>query len=240
MKYFINIWFLVSFWNCFSQNSYSLEPREYKKIHFVYEKKSNFYFDEKGIYADTTLFRVEFPKVRLIKIKHPKEGYQCGFISFSTIKADEESQKRLLGIIYHSCESYVGTYDLKKNITTIKAVRYDSEVIKLFNDVFDKGYSKFSYTIYIDYKRKLKRLEFPSITYEKTFNEEQKTLKQNSANVFYFYEKSGELMLTNVVSLNENLSKYITLGYVFDNNDFGLEKVSTIHVTYQLKSVSYE
>ena len=47
-------------------------------------------------------------------------------------------------------------------------------------------------------------------------------------------------MLTNVVSLNENLSKYITLGYVFDNNDFGLEKVSTIHVTYQLKSVSYE
>jgi len=240
MKFLLNILFLVSFWNCFSQNSYSAEPAAYKKIHFVYERKANFYFDENGIYADTTYCRIEFPRVRFVKTKHPKENHQCGFISFSTIKADEETAKRLLGIIYHSYESYVGIYDLKKNRTTIKAVRYDPEVKKLFNNIFDKSYSKFTYTIYIDYKRKIKTVEFPSVTYEKSFYEEQKKLRENSLNQIYFTEVRADLSFPNLVSLNENLSKYITFGYVFENNDFGLDKLSSIYGTYQLKSVSYE
>lgn len=238
MKYFLNILFLLSFCNCFSQNSYPAEPAAYKKMHFVYEAKSNLFFDEKGIYADTTLCRIAFPGVRFAKTKHPKEDYSCGFISF--LNMDEETKKKVMSMVYHGNESFVGTYDFKKNTTTIKAVRYDAEAKKLFNDVFNAKYSKFTYTIYLDYKKKLRTLEFPSITYERTFYEDQKKLKRNSVNQIYFIEERADLSFTNVVSLNENLSKLITFGYVLENNDFGLEKLSTTYVTIQLKSVSYE
>lgn len=236
MKYFVNILFLISFWSCFSQNDFPEAPKECKKIHFVYERKCNFYFDDKGIYADTTLCRIEFPGVKLIKTNHPKDGSQCGFISFSSM--DEKAKKSLKSDIYHAYESYVGTYDVKRNETTIKALRYDPEVKKLFNNVFNESYSKFSYTIYIDYKKKIKTLEFPAVTYEIPFYEEQTEIYLNSDTVGYCYVSKAKIK--NDVSLNQNLSKYITLGYIFANNDFGLEKMSSLYQTVQLKSVTYE
>ena len=89
--------------------------------------------------------------------------------------------------------------------------------------------------------KKLKTLEFPLVTYEKPFYEDQKKIRQNSLGEAYFKEvREDGSSVIGVVSLNENLSKLITFGYVFENNDFGLEKLSTNYVTYQLKSVSYE
>lgn len=112
-------------------------PKEVKKIHFTYELKSSFYFDEKGIYADTTIFKMKFPNLKLAKTSHPSEGYGCGFVPFSIM--DDETKKKVIGILYHSNEKFEGVYDFKRNKSTISAVRDNVDVKRLFKEIFKTG-----------------------------------------------------------------------------------------------------
>ncbi len=238
MKYFLNILFILIFCNCFSQDSAAKMPQKVKEIHFTYESKSSFYFDEKGIYADTTIFKLQFPKLRLAKTKHPKEDYTCGFLSF--LSMDEETKKRVVGILYHANEKFSGVYDYKRNKTTIKAVRDNAEVKKLFKEILKTSYSIFAYTIYLDYKNRIKTLDFPLVRYDLAFAKEQKKVEWNDNQSGSYQEIKENVLLTSIVESDENLPQQITLGFVFENNRYGIKKVSTVYGTYELTSITYE
>jgi len=238
MKCFLNFLVLFSFWNCFSQDSSPKITERTKEIHFTYQSKSSYYFDEKGIYADTTIFKMQFPKVKLAKAKHPKEGYTCGFLSFLSL--DDETKEKFIGIFYHANEKFKGVYDFKRNKSTIKAVRDDADVKKLFKEIFKTGYSTFAYTIYLDYENKIKTLDFPLTKYDLAFSKEQKKVEWIDSKSGSFKDIKDHFLLTSIVESDENLPKQITLGFVFENNNYGIKKVSTVHGTYELTSITYE
>ncbi|MDI9256049.1 hypothetical protein [Flavobacterium sedimenticola] len=238
MKLVINIWCIISFCNGFSQERFPAEPHNYKKIHFIYEKKSNIYYDEKGFYADTMFYKIKFPNLSFRKTTHPAEQYLCGFVLFTEL--DAESKEKMLSILYHSNESYVGTYDLETNKTIIKAERNDSEIKSLYEKLSKETYGRFRYTIFIDYEKKTKKTSYPAITHRKSFSEIIKSIQWLSDFEGSFKEVRNDVILTNYVNTNSNLPKVITLGYIFENNNFGINKVRTFYETIQLKSVSYE
>jgi hypothetical protein len=228
----------MSFWNCFSQDSFEKMPGQTKEIHFTYESKSSFYFDQQGIYADTIIFKMQLPNVKFAKTKHPKDGYFCGFLSF--LSMDKETQKKVMGILYHSNEKFKGVYDFKKNKSIIKAIRNDADVKKLFNEVFKTDYSAFAYTICLDYENKNKTLDFPLTKYDSVFAKEQKKINWIDNISGSFTDKKDNLLLTSTVESDKNLPKQITLGFVLENNNYGIKKVSTAYETYELTSITYE
>ncbi|WP_293891941.1 hypothetical protein [Flavobacterium sp.] len=242
MKYLLNIIFLISFWNCFSQNNYPSEPKEYKKIHFVYEQKSNYYLNESGVYADTLLLSFNFPKLKYTIVKNPNEPNTiCGFVPFSSFI--DEDRTRIIGSLYHTYQIFEGTYDAKKKKTKIKVIRDNKEirdeVKKYFNEY---KFPRFTYGIVINYKK-----EKDDGIYTSYFNQQEK--KEQKCVIVYEDERklSGyfkKVMINSVdtylVVTNKNLNDKITPAFFFTNSEFGIEKVNAFFSTYELKSVTYE
>lgn len=244
MKYFLNILFLVSFWNCFSQNSYPTEPKEYSKIHFVYEEKSNFYLDDKGVYADTLLIANDFPNLKYTKVKSPtKANAICGFVPYSDFAGQDK--RRIVSSLYHHYETYEGTYDVKKQKTKMKVTRENKEikekVKKYFNEYFEKVVHKFQ----IDYTRENQNIIYKTWSGMLGDKEERVEKKEvfnfNEEKLIGLYKIENQYVeLTNIVVFNKMLNTRITPETLFSNVIFGVEKIITLSSTYELKSVTYE
>lgn len=242
MKYIVNISLLFYFVNCFSQDSFQIEPKEFQKIHFVYEEKSNYYIDDRGVYADTLLFSFEFPKLKYIKVKSPINPNQtCGFINYERF-IDKEDKRKLIGSIYHNTQIYEGIYDAKKNKTTIKVRRdrKDESFIKVKN-YLNESLTGFQFDIKIDYEKSIVEWTFPSTSWRKKFDEVKcEIVFDDNKTSGYYIEKTPKFSMSNMIFLNKNLNNKITPEMLFTNNDFGIEKVETLFSTYRLKSVTYE
>ena len=61
-KFILTCLFLTSF--LFSQ--IAEKPQHFNKINFVYETKSNYNIENNGVYADTILFKIDFPHLKYI------------------------------------------------------------------------------------------------------------------------------------------------------------------------------
>ncbi|WP_447635489.1 hypothetical protein [Flavobacterium microcysteis] len=214
---------------------------EYTKAYFVYEKKSNYYIDEKGAYADTLLLKAEFPNLKFSMVKHPVDSAKTiGFIPLD--KFSREDKKELASSVYHTTELIEGVHDFKKNITQLTIRRDDANTKEVLNKYLDERYHKFKYKKTIDYNKQKIFIKFPSISHSKKFDTELKTIKfdANSKLWGYYREKHLNLLLDNFVLLKEGLDTKIVPGIIFPNNEFGVEKIATIHETIRLQSVTFE
>lgn len=238
MKYFLIYCFVFLPSLIFSQES---KPDGYSKIHFVYNKKANYHIDENGVFADTVLLKFDFPAIKYTLRRSPNDVKSIvGFVPLKDF--DKESKAKLSSTIYHTVEKIHGTYDLKKNTTTLRISRNDEDAKKVLKNFFQEGYHSFDYTISIDYQKKMWRCKYPLISYKYKFNEILRTINffnENKTEGSYLVKRKT-LVLDNLVYLDEKLNNKITPGEIFLNNDFGVEKIVGIHETISLESVVYK
>lgn len=237
MKYSLNIIVFLSFWNCFSQVKFDKTPENAKEIHFVYERKSNYYVNEKGVFADSLLLATDFPKMKFEKINHPLDSTKiCGFVSFK--KLNKENKKFLESTIYHTNEKIVATYFIPSKTTVFYVTRNDEEARNIFNKYFNSIYYKFEYRQEFNYNTGIEKRQYPRVNHVLKFEEIEKTIVPDDAVHASYTEVRKNVVYKNIVLMNENLSKFIT-PIIFTNNAFGVEKLESINQTIQLKSVTY-
>lgn len=240
MKSILSMIVFLSFWNCFSQIQFDKTPENAKEIHFVYEKKSNYYIDERGVFADTLLYQVDFPKLKYTKVISPSDSlFVCGFIKLKDF--NDQEKRKLSAILYHANEKMKGEFNIKKNITIIKVERNDSLTRQVFKKHLKSSYSYFGYTITMDYNKKTIFLQFPLVEYLREFKNDSKVILYSLNKLSgIFKEEREEFIFENIIVLNDVLSNKIVPGQIFTNNAFGVEKIKTVYNTIQLKSVSYK
>lgn len=235
MKLITTFILLFCFSNVFSQSNFEKIPENAKEIHFEYTSKSNFYYNEVGIYADPLLFELELQNVKYIKLNHPKENYICGFVPF--LNMDSETLDKVASILFHKNIIYKAVYNFKKNTTTIVARSEDDKLF--FTKILKRNKTSFKFKIDLNYKKNIKTIFSQNSYYSNKFDEIKKSIKWNDSINGTFNDKWNNTLLTNFVKTDENLPKQITLGILFENNNFGITKVNNLYSTTELKSVSY-
>jgi len=237
MKYILNTVVFLSFWNSFSQTKFNKTPENAKEIHFVYEKKSNYFVNEKGVFADSILLVTDFPKMEFKMINHPLDSTKiCGFVPFK--KLNKENKKFIESTIYHTNEKIVATYYIPSKTTVFYVTRNDDEAKIIFKNYFHQTYYKFEYRQEFNYVTGIEKRQFPRVNYVLKFEEIEKTITTKDNSNAYYTEVRKNVSYKNIVLMNENLSKFIT-PIIFTNNNFGVEKLESISQTIQLKSVTY-
>jgi hypothetical protein len=235
MKLITTFILLFCFSNGFSQSNFEKMPENAKEIHFEYTSKSNFYYNEVGIYADPLLFELELQNVKYMKLNHPKENYICGFVPFSNM--DSETLDKVASILFHNNINYKAVYNFKKNITTIVARSEDDKLF--FAKILKRNKTSFKFKIDLNYKKNIKTIfSQNSYNYNK-FDEIKKSIKWSDRINGTFNDKWNNTLLTNFVKIDQNLPNQISLGILFENNNFGITKVTDLYTTTELKSVSY-
>lgn len=238
MKVSINLILFLFFWTSFSQSNFDKMPENTKEIHFIYEKKSNYVIDNNGVYGDSILFAIDFPKLKTILKKNPKDSTQfTHFVSFKNMNKDEE--KFLWSSLYHTNEIIKGTYFISSKTLVFYITRNDEETKKIFKKYFSQTYYKFEYRQEFNYITRIEKRQFPSVNYNFKFDEIEKTIVSENNAVSYYTEERNNINYKNSVSMNENLSKYIT-PIIFTNNAFGVEKLESIKEIINLISVTYK
>jgi hypothetical protein len=92
------------------------------RIDFSYERHTNVYINEEGVFADTLLLKFDFPGMDYTLRKHPLDAQKTvGFRSLASLMPEERRQ--LVGLMYHTNESLTAVFDRKKNVTTIFVTR---------------------------------------------------------------------------------------------------------------------
>lgn len=213
-------------------------PENTKEIHFVYQKKSNYFINEKGVYADSILLAIDFPKMKFEMTNHPSDSTKlCGFISFK--KLSKENKKFIHGKIYHTNETIAGTYYIASKLTVFYVSRNDEETKTIFKKYFNESYYKFEYRQEFNYNTRIEKRQFPNVNYELKFNEIEKTISSTSPFLGNYNEVVNNIEYKNIVVMNDNLYKFIT-PMIFTNNVFGVEKIESINEIIELKSVRYK
>lgn len=218
----------------------NLKP-EYSKVHFVYERKSNYQIVEKGVYADTLLLKIDFPEHQFLKVKSPRDSTEIvGFVPIE--KFSSKQKKKLAGALYHTTERIAGTHDFEKNITKLEINRDDKNMRETFKKDLNESYPKFRYSITIDYNKKMVFKRLPNVSYDRKFATELKTIEFNANSKLsgYYTVTIEMLQLDNFVVLKEGLNNKIVPDVIFSNNEFGVAKIATIQETMELKSVTFE
>jgi hypothetical protein len=216
----------------------SEKPLQYKKIHFVYETKSNYHVNQEGVYADSLLFQLDFPEVPFTALDSTgvASNYNA-FVPWSGLSTTDI--KKLSGILYHVNEKFIGVYDVTKDETHFKVFRNDEETKHIFKTIFKERYYNFSYTIIIKHRKNSIRINYPSVSYDFTIAEKINKIDYIDETLGQFTLKEKDRVWSNIVVLNPSLDPNIMPEDIFSNNNFGIETIKKMNYTTQLKSVSY-
>jgi hypothetical protein len=225
--------------SCLGQKLVVFIPQESKKIIFEYERKSNIEVTENGVYADSTVFKIEFPSYITESRINPQDSSQ----TTRFIKLDElskEDKKKLGNIIYHSNEIIKGEYLIQKNKAKYKVTRNHPETKKAFKILNLIHPGSFHYKYEVNYKNELKEVFYPLISYVHSFKDVEKSIDYiDSLNGTFDVLINNKILLHNLIHFNKNLNKYITFD-IFANTNFGVEKTVSIYETIKLTSVTYQ
>lgn len=213
-----------------------------KKIHFVYYKKSNFYANEKGIYADTLLLKNSYLIHKYILTKHPKDVTKTvGFIDYKLLS--DEEKKIVIDIFSLSNFKYDCYYNVKKNKTSMYVTRIDNdETQNLLKKLFKETYSSYYNRIYIDHN---KNEMFSTNSF---FGTVYKFFPNNLVINWYDATKiSGEYTFTvekatfkDLIVVDPALEKHVTPYNTFANCEYGVQKIVSFYDTTELISVNLE
>ncbi|CAM4170460.1 hypothetical protein FLAN108750_13815 [Flavobacterium antarcticum] len=238
MQKFLVLLVLLSFQCGFSQTPFEKMPENAKEIHFTYKQKLKVHIDESGVYADSLFFKTYFPQIHSTKVIHPKAYYLNTKVELKAFK--NEDKRQLAGILYHNNESYVGIHFMEQNKSVIWAERNDEAVKAIFKKYFKQSYSKFKYKIEIYYDKQVKHVLYPSAYYQFGFAEIQKQINWISKTEGVYSEVIKDKRYSYALTFDENLSKYVSMGYIFKNSDFGVSKIESFESILQLIEVKYK
>ncbi|MFM2229321.1 MAG: hypothetical protein RL607_579 [Bacteroidota bacterium] len=213
-------------------------PEGTQEIHFVYEQKAKVYMDDSGIYMDTLMMKVYYPKVRFVVKQHPKNtNLQWAFSQSKSFSKEELDH--LKSLIYHSNEKFIGVYSIQNKKTTINAERNDLEAKDFFNKIFRERYQSFYYSITNDFKLEKQYKKFPSVNYDFTFKQVRHQITFNNEPLIGSYTgESNGIQFKNIVYLNPLLPKEISID-IFDAK-FGIERIDNFDRTLELTAITYK
>lgn len=239
-KYMIKPFLLCFILFCTTVFGQTATPENYSKIKFVYEQKSNFLIQEGKLYADTLLFTRAFPEIKFIKTKSPIDSLVT--IGFVTMESLNDKQLKLLeGMLYHATHTIEGTYDLKKNKTTLFFTRGSIDLINNYKKYFKWSYfRKYVFEKIIRYDRKKIYLNYPRMNYVASFNPQVINFTSANNDIGTYSYMHENLIHTNLVTLNKKYPNKITTDVIFSNNDYAVESIISLFDTIQLKLVSYQ
>lgn len=238
MRKFLSIIILLIFQISFSQSKFEKMPEETNEIHFKCKLSSKIQIDENGVYADSLFFKTYFPKTNYSKVAKPKAYYLNSKVELTTLR--KSNKRKLIAVLYHNNETYKGIHFIEQSKTFIIAERNDEELKTIFKNYFGEEYAVFQYKIDIDYSKKIKHVLYPNAYHQFGFDEIQKEIDWTSKTKGVFVEKVKKKRYTNAVTFDENLSKYISMGYIFKNSDFGVSKIESFESTLELIEVKYK
>lgn len=232
---------LLNWTMSFAQAKFEKMPEGANEIHFKYNLSTKIFIDETGVYADSLFFKKNFPKIEVVEATNPNAYY---LNTKADVKAFRGANKdKLLSILYHVNEKYTAVHYLDQNKSVIYAERNDDEVREIYNKYFNKEYyGLFNYKEELDYERKINQKKYPLVNYEFTFDEIQKNINWSSKIQGQFMEHTSkkEEGYFSAVTFDENLPKFVSLGYVFTNSDFGVTKVESDESILELTEVNYK
>lgn len=238
MKNYLLFLSLVSFGIGFSQNKFEPMPENTKEIHFSYRLKSKIHIDENLVYADSLFFKRNFPRLRFSKVENPDVYYLNSKMSFRTLR--NADKKRLMAILYLNNETYEGIYFIEQNKTIIFADRSDKEIKEIFKNYFKEEYEDYKYKVELYYDKKTKHILYPSVYYQFGFDEIEKEIEWLTETKGIYKESSKKDVFTTTVTFDKNLSKYISIGYIFKNSEFGAIKIESFESVLELTEVTYK
>ena len=214
------------------------KPQNFKKINFVYETKSNYHIENQGVYADTLLFKIDFPNLKYIQLNNSSKNEDFnGFIPINNFKEDD--LKKLASILYHTNQKFMGEYDKVNDETNFKVIRDDELTKKIFKEILHMKYDYFEYKIKINYKKNKIKTNFPSVSYTHKIDELLNKLTFKNDTIGEYIQIRNHLEFRNIVLLNSKLDPKIMPHEIFSNNNFGIEAIKKINDITILKSVSY-
>jgi hypothetical protein len=230
---------LILFCNIvFSQTSLS---ETHSKIKFVYEQKSNFFIENDQLYADTLVLKMEFPKLKFSKTASPLDSTKViGSVNIKSL--NYEDNNKLGNILYHSTHTIDGAYDAIKHKTTLFFTRGNAALNVILKKYFKGTYQPFSFNVVIDYNKKQIYTNYPNVNYEESFDSQLKKINflndEKTLGTYTFENKLG--FQTNEITLNKKYSNKIIPHILFSNNDFAVNKITSLLDTITLLSVTYE
>ena len=213
-------------------------PEGTKEIHFVYEQKAKVYMDDSGIYMDTLMMKVYYPKVSFVLKQHPKNDTLQWAFSKSNSFSNKELD-RLKSLIYHTNDKYFGEYKIREKQVKIKAERDDSDARMFFDKVFKEKYFRFYYTIINNYVNEVQIKDFPSVTHKEIFDNIIHRVVYSSDPMIGFYTGVvNNIQYKSIVYLNPMLPKEISID-IFDSK-FGVERIDSFDRTLELTAITYK
>ncbi len=224
------------FVNAFAFAQIQERPADFKKIKFVYETKSNYKIENQRVYADTLLFRENFPN-----LKWSQQPKQDGGTDFYVPVANFTSEQitRLKSILYHENQTFFGEYDKEKDKTVFRVIRDDKATRKIFREVFNDSYHDFHYKVKINYKKGTYDIYYPRVSYKRSIAEHLNSIIVQNDTVGMFKKTILNKISKNVVLLDAKLDAKIMPDELFSNNVYGVKRIKNVQTTTVLKSVEY-
>jgi hypothetical protein len=239
MNKFLYVIFILVFNIVYSQKA---TPQKYSNIKFVYEQRSNFLIQEGILYADTLLFSLKFPLLKVSKIKSPADSSKIiGIINMELLNKKEKD--KLYGILDHNTHTIEGNYNLKKNQTKLFFKRGSKELKAVGKKYFGRTSSNFMFNVIIDYNKKKIYVNYPKINYIKTLDTEIKNIVFLNANKdvgTYSFQTNQGYQTDTIVLNNNHVNDKITTDFIFSNNAFAVESIVSLFNITKLISVDYE
>lgn len=218
------------------------KPENFSKIKYTYHTSSNYYINEKGVYADTLLFQIDFPGKKYGKTQSIIDStYIVGFIPKYSFNAEEKVQlNRKISLYYNSREVIHDLTTNKSEITITKPnVNLIPETIQNFIGPIPQLFNPTS-TSTITYLNDTKYL---------VENTVEKTVDSYKNNVISWLDEKKEMGLfdynlnqftfKNLVIIDKNLDAAIVPTIRFANCEYGIMQIIAIPFTVTLVKVEY-
>lgn len=217
-------------------------PSSYKKIKFTYAKTPNFLIEKKIVYADTNLFKFEFPNLEFQKVKSPTDSLiTIGKIAL--VKFKDENLRNLTHLISHSLSISKAEFKLKSGVTEIESVLFDERAKTLYPDLFNSS-DKFniiplSTTKFVTKNNKSRQMNLP-FNYKETNNNLTVQWEKEYPTVGVYKYKTNNKTFVNILIINPELPRNISPTHLFSNCEYGVDTIISLYSTTKLISVKYE
>lgn len=243
MKKLIIATVLLIFNICITIGQIQEAPEKYKRIKYSYKTVSNYYVNEKGVYADTLLFQIDLPSKKYTLAKFPQDTtFTVGFIPKYNFTPEEKLKLKLRIYSYYKTRNVV--FNVAKRQCFISIITSDESIIppnilEFFGkDSFQMSKISTSTITYKDNYHYLveNKVENTLESYEKNKIEWNK----DSENVGLFDYPLGNLLFKNLIFVDPKLNKHIVPTLPYANCDYGVTKVIAIPFITELTKVEYE
>lgn len=220
-------------------NSQTTEPKIFSKVKFVYEHTPNLIFASYGIYMDTLLLKNQFPLKAFQKRELSGDSLKVvGFVEYKNFS--KEDQEKIVGIIRHNAEELHGEYNIKNNVTTIRAIRSGNKYYQYLEKYFQIKTNGSNSVATFDFDAKKCKVKFSNHEYKKNFEEiEHKVTYLGVKNSGTFIYNKNQNVIGDFV-LDEKLPVNVIPNLLFSNVIAGVKEYKTIYGTVTLKSVVFE